>query len=175
MELVKSQSLPPLYEINAELEELAFEYDNAETQDDIDAIQKRIDAVEVAWKDKVTNIGLMIKNWFLYTDMIDNEIKVLQARKKAYERKAEWLKFYLSKNVTQPIKLPNLEITFRKSEAIVVDPAANLEEQSKVHPDLFRVKTTYEVDKTAAKAQLKSTGVLPEFLELEVRNNIQIK
>lgn len=168
-------SLPPLYEINAELEELAYEYDNAETQDDINAVEQRLLAVEIAYKDKVTNIGLMIKNWFSYSEMIDTEIKVLQARKKSYERRAEWLKSYLQANVKEPIKLPNIEITFRKSEAIIVDPAINLEEQSKIHPDLIRVKTTYDVDKVAAKSQLKQTGVLPEFLKLETRSNIQIK
>lgn len=168
-------SLPTLYEINYELEDLVYEIDNAETPEDREKLLKLFHAVELAKEQKIQNIGLMVKNWTGYIEQIDGEIERLQARKKAFQRKIEWLKYYLLGNLDKPMKFPNVEVGFRKSEAIVVDPAANLEVESKNHPDLIRIKTTYEVDKVAAKKQLKETGVLPSFLDLEVRDHIQIK
>lgn len=168
-------NLPALYEINRDLEELVYDITNAETPEEQEELTKQFQAIELAKADKVQNIGLLVKNWVSYAESIDEEIKRLQDRKKAYTNRIEWLKYYLLKNLDKPMKFPNVEVGFRKSEAIIVDPAADLEAESKNYPDLIRVKTTYEVDKVTAKKQLKETGVLPTFLDLEVRDHITIK
>lgn len=176
IELKDHAALPALWEINSELEELVFEYEEVEEEEDRKKVEEKIKDLKLTYEKKVVNIGLLIKNWVAYEDMLKEEIDRLQKRKKAFETRREWLKGYLKANmIGNKFESPYVTITFRKSESIEVDPAADLEAEAKKNPSLFRVKTVYEVDKVAVKEQIKQTGVKPDFCELKEKQNIQIK
>lgn len=154
-----------LYEINAELLKCV----DWETGELIDA--DRLSELEMEYSDKVENIALWIKNLSADADALSNEIKNLQARKKACESKMDSLKKYLSNNVADSFETSKCKISFRNSKAVNVD----LNELMKYdNCDVYLKYKDLEPDKTVIKEALKS-GVNVPGCQLVENRNIQIK
>lgn len=137
-----------IYQIRREIEDFEYECD-PETGELLNALEW--DKLNMAYEEKVENIACYIKN--LTSDIADFKAEEanLATRRKTLERKAEFLKRLLLDNMDgQKFSTVKCAVSFRKSEAVQVDDI------SRIPAEWLRVKTTYEPDKTAIKAAIKS-------------------
>jgi len=138
--------------------------------------EKDFEELSLERSEKIQNISLLFKNLSAFQDAITAEIKSLTERKKILQNKLDSVKNYLQNNLAQGEKFnePTFSISWRKSESIEIDPILFCEEKfAKEFPDL--VKTKIEVDKVKLKELIKTTGVLPDGIELTQKNNLIIK
>ena len=116
--------------------------------------------------------GFVIKEIEYQTDIIDAEIKRLQAlsktRKKAAGRLREALSNAMQLFRVDKIETATLKISFRKSESVVIEDEGLLGEEYVV------VTTTKSSDKVKIKEDLKA-GKIILGATLQVNQNLQIK
>ncbi len=155
-----------IYTIRQELDRFDFECD-PETGELLNAPEW--DELNMAYEEKVENIACYIKN--LTSDIADfkAEESNLAARRKALEKKVEFLKRLLLDNMDgRKFSTIKCAVSFRKSEAVQVDDA------KLVPAEMLRIKKTYDPDKTAIKAAIKS-GREIAGCKLVENTSVQIK
>jgi len=138
--------------------------------------EKDFEALSLERSEKILNIALLFKNLSAFQESITTEIKNLTERKKFLQNKIDSIKNYLQNNLKQGEKFnePTFSISWRKSESIEIDPILFSEVKfAKEFPDC--VKTKIEVDKVKLKELIKTTGVLPDGIELTQKQNLIIK
>jgi hypothetical protein len=123
-------------------------------------------------QNKSVAYSFVIKQIDSEVDIIDAEIKRLQAMKKTRENAAERLKANIKHamelfNIDE-IKTPLVKINFRKSEAVEVDDVNQLPAPYKV------VKVTEQADKMAIKEAIKN-GADIIGCRIVANRNLQIK
>lgn len=154
-----------IYDIEREIENCV----DPETGEIID--EKRLDALQMAREKKIENILLWIKNLKSEAGAIREEEKKLADRRQSDEKKAESLTQYVQNVLNgEKFKTPRVTVTYRKSEAVVVD---DLGLMRKVCDDYLKYKDP-EPDKAKIKAALKD-GITVPGCHLEERQNITIK
>lgn len=165
-----------LYDINKKLTNLissSFDDETGEILEGTDLIEA-IGSTKMKLDKKIESCALFQKNLSSDAEQLDKEIKTLTARKKATERKAEWLKNYLS-NYLQSIEKDKFEtskckISFRNSQSLLI---TNEEEIPK---EFKKEVITKSVDKDAIKDYLKQNPNLTvNGTQLVTNKNIQIK
>lgn len=157
-----------LYEINNELARLMSEAVDEETGEINEDAIAQIEEMQMAWDEKVENIGCFIKNLKSDAEQLKAEKMNLAKRQQVTENKAERLAKYLTDMLNgQTYTSPRVDIKYRKSVQVKCD------DLSKVPKDYLRFKDP-ELDKTAVKEALKS-GKEVEGCYLEETRNIQIK
>lgn len=116
--------------------------------------------------------GFIVRQLEGECDMIDNEIKRLEAMKKSRGKTVDRLKESVSKAMQlyeiEKIETPTLKISFRKSESI------EIEEESLIDEKYMTVKTTKTPDKKAIKEAIKA-GEIVLGVTLKENQNIQFK
>ena len=121
---------------------------------------------------KGLSYGYVVKQLESEVDIIDAEIKRLQAYKSSRNNAIERLKTSLTTAMQvyelPELKSPTLKISFRKSESIEVEDVNSLPGEYKV------VKITEQADKVALKEAIKG-GLKINGVSLKVNQNIQIK
>lgn len=150
-----------LYEILEKIE-LGFDEETGEIFNDeqLDELcqtrDQKIDILASIYKDRLGDIK-----------KFDENIKILEARKKTCQREADGVKRYLD-NVLhgEKFKSPQTSISYRSSTAV------NIIDADKIPKKYMRVKT--EIDKELITLALKG-GTKVKGAELVTRNNIQIK
>lgn len=155
-----------IYQIRGEIENFEFEVDE-ETGELLNALEW--DALNMAYEEKVENIACFIKN--LVGDIADfkAEEASLAKRRKAKEKKVEFLKGLLLDNMGgQKFSTVKCAVSFRNSEAVQVDDV------NQIPAELLRVKTSVEPDKTAIKAAFKAGQAIPGC-KLVANTSVQIK
>lgn len=165
-----------LYELGSEYQELLSLIDNGEIPEE--AIADTLEALQGELRDKIDNIACVIKNLKVEADAIKAEAKNLTERAKAKEKRADWLKKYLSATMQQSgidkIETERNVIKFGKSS--VVEISDGFIEWAKEHSeDLLRTKVEVEADKVALKAAIQNGSVPEELAKIVEKKNIQIK
>lgn len=151
-----------LYEINDQITACV----DMETGEILD--QEALQALELAFDEKVEGIALWIKNLLAEAKAIKEEKDNLAARQKARENKAESLKNYLAFALCgEKFKTPKVSISFRRSESVQVDDVTKLD-------DDYLKYAAPTVDKTKVKQALKA-GIELQGVQLVTNQNIQIK
>lgn len=151
-----------LYEINDQITACV----DMETGEILD--QEALQALELAFDEKVEGIALWIKNLLAEAKAIKEEKDNLAARQKACENKAESLKNYLAFALCgEKFKTPKVSISFRRSESVQVDDVTKLD-------DDYLKYAAPTVDKTKVKQALKA-GIELQGVQLVTNQNIQIK
>lgn len=157
-----------LYEINQELERLIDNAVDEETGEINEDMIEEIENMQMAWDEKVENIGCFIKNLRADAEAVKNEKMALAKRQSILENKAERLKNYLYDMLNgETFSSPRVEVKYRKSVQVKCD------DLSAVPEEYLRYKDP-ELDKTAVKEALKN-GEEIEGCYLEEVKNIQIK
>ena len=129
-----------------------------------------LEELEMERGEKIEQIGLWIKDLAAEAEALKAEKMNFAARQQSAEKKVESLKRYLANSLNgDKFKSTRVAISFRKSEAIELDPEA-----WKGLPDCFLVPTDPKVDKAALKAAVKS-GEAFDGVSLVERQNIMIK
>ena len=123
-------------------------------------------------QNKSVAYSFVIKEMDAEIDIIDAEIKRLQAMKKTRENASERLRANIKHamelfNIDE-IKTPLVKINFRKSEAVEVDDVNQLPASYKV------VKVTEQADKMAIKEAIKNGAEIPGC-RIVANRNLQIK
>jgi Mg2+ and Co2+ transporter CorA len=106
----------------SKLYEITEEFKQIESMDfDADAIADTLQALNIEFKEKAQNIIYMVKSRDDRSNNIGNEIKRLQAMKKANDSKRDWFKNYLRENMEKSgidkIECDFFTITLRKPGA----------------------------------------------------------
>lgn len=151
-----------LYEIN----EALYSCVDEETGEIIDA--EKLEALSLAFDEKVENIALWIKNLLADAEAIKSEKLKLAERQRIAENKAESLKQYLSRFLDgQKFKTPRVQISYRKSKQVRVSDVGSL-------PAEYLKYAEPTADKTAVKKALEA-GTQIEGAEIVEVQNLQIK
>jgi hypothetical protein len=135
-------------------------------------LSEQLAITEEQLQNKSVAYSFVIKEMDADVDIIDSEIKRLQAAKKQREKASEYLKERIKHAMDlfqiEEIKTPLVKINFRKSESVEVNDVNQLPAAYKV------VKVTEQADKAAIKAALKD-GVEVTGCRIETHRNLQIK
>ena len=151
-----------LYEINNEI----LSCFDAETGEILDV--ERLEALQMEMDAKIENVALWYKNLLSDAAQYKAEKDTFAEREKQAKNKAESLKRYLDNALQgQPFKTIKTNITYRKSEATIIDDIF------KIRDDLLKYEEP-KPDLTAIKKAIKD-GEQIEGAHIEVRNNISIK
>lgn len=166
-----------LYEINSAIESLIENSVNEETGEINETTSQELDKLYSDKLQKISDLVLVIKNKDSFTSQIDEEIKKLQAKKRAVQNKVDWLKRYLESNLVKGEKIEgaNFTISWRKSSSIEIDESAQLDELHTINPTLVRQEIIYKADKNEAKRLYKETGILPEGFRLIEKQNLEVR
>lgn len=134
-------------------------------------LQEELKKLEGTHADKCLNLACVIKNTDAEADAIKAEENRLTERRKAAERRAEWLRVYLAGNMEPGTNLKDARavIGWRKSQAVEVEI-----KPEELPECLRRTVTTVSADKTAIKTSLEA-GQVVDGCKLVTRFNIQIK
>lgn len=150
-----------LYEINDAIMDCV----DTETGEIIDA--EKLGNLQMAYKEKVENIALWIKNLLADAAAIKTEKEALEEREKACRNKAESLKSYLASALDgSKFTTPRVAISWRKSETVEIDDV------TVIPSEYWKVKT--DLDKLGIKKALKA-GAQVSGARIVSNNNIHIK
>lgn len=158
----------PLYKLAQEYDRLLALLDEIDA--DSDQIGVELEKIEAEMSAKFEAL-LKILFWKeSMSDQLDAEIMRLQARKQAQQRRCEWIRWYLGKNLGpgNTFECAIGKMSWRKSE--VVERVA----ESELMPEHQRVRVSVEPNKEAIKRDLKAGLAVPGWV-LQQKMNLQIK
>lgn len=148
--------LPKLYELTSDYNKI---WDMVLDEDaDLTAIEDTLQSIEAAIEIKAHNTAALVKQLDATADIIDAEIKRLQARKKAIENRSQSIKKYLALQLEvagiDKVKTPAFTVQFQKNP-----PAVQIKDPSLVPPEYQIIK--YDIDKKAISEDLKAGKQVP--------------
>ena len=139
-----------------------------ETGEVIGIDAERADKLQMIRDDKIKNLALYYKNLMAEVNAYKSEKDYFAKRERVAKNKAESIKKFLNEFLAgEKFESPKVNITYRKSESVVIDDINKVDKQ-------YLKYTEPAVDKVEAKKAIKS-GVLLEGLHIEENQNIQIK
>ena len=155
-----------LYEIDARIME-AFEAAVDEETGEIvnEEAYAALDALQEARDEKIENVLLWIKDLKSDAEQLKNEKRVLEARQREAERKAESLQEYVKRALDgQKFKTSRVAVSYRASKAIDINAL----------PEAFIRRKDPELNKTALKEALDN-GVEIPGVSIVTRSNMIIR
>jgi len=146
----------------------------ADMEIDLQTMSDTLEGMSGDLETKATNVAYIVRNFEVSAEAIKAHAQTQLERAKAIEKRADHLRDYLKScmelaGITK-IECPGVVISFRKSEAVVIN------EPGLVPVEFMRQPETPppQPDKTAIKTALKA-GKDVQGAHLDVRQNIQIK
>ncbi|MCI8332639.1 MAG: siphovirus Gp157 family protein [Clostridiales bacterium] len=134
--------------------------------------QKLLEDLQGQRNEKIENIALYIKDLSAKAEAIKQEEQRLSERRKAKEKKIEWMKQFLTTSLlsssTEKFESARVCIGFRKSEKIIIENEAALEDK------YITVETKRTPNKKALKEAIKA-GAAVQGAHIQESKNIQIK
>jgi len=159
-----------LYEISNELNKALI---NGVDSDGciIEGFESLIDELSMAKEEKLINCALYIKNETAFCDMLKLEEESLSARRKAIEKRIEWMKKYVLSHIEEGKKIESHQalISTRKSESIEI-----LNEELIPKELCKHIPESYKADKSLIKKALKAGNEI-EGAKIVKNLNLQIK
>lgn len=155
-----------LYELTEAIATFKWEYD----EDGVILNTQTVDELEMEFKEKVRNIGLLIKNLESDADQYEKAEKEFAQKKKRAKNKIDSLKQYLASNLNgETFKSDDglLNISWRKSKSVEISDGAKI-------PEAYLVPQEPKVDKTALKKAIEGGENIDGVTVVE-KNNIQVK
>ena len=156
-----------LYNIKSEYLNIAHELTEGELTPEL---EQALMITEANLQEKAINYGYVIKNFESEVDIIDEEIKRLNALKKARVNAVEKLKNNISDAMQLfgilEVKAPTFKMNFKKSESVEVFDWLSTE--------YVIEKITYQPDKIAIKNAIKE-GKTVNGASIVTNYNLQIK
>lgn len=156
-----------LYNIKSEYLAIAQELAEGELTPEL---EQALMITEANLQEKAINYGYVIKNFESEVDIIDEEIKRLNALKKARVNAVEKLKTNISDAMQLfgilEVKAPTFKMNFRKSESVEIYEGLSQE--------YITEKISYQPDKIAIKNAIKE-GKTVNGAGIIINYNLQIK
>lgn len=133
------------------------------------------DALKDMMAKKLEDYACYIKNLDADVKALKDEEKALAERRKAKEKKSQWLKktllAYMEANGKKKIETPRALISTRASKKLIIDDEDELISHLKETDD-DALKVSYAVDKTVIKKDVEKYS---EYAHIENNRNINIK
>lgn len=151
-----------LWEIDKSIEDLLENAVNEDGEFEDDALEK-LEELQLEKEKKIENVALYIKNLQHYAADLKAEKMELAKRQAAAEGKAERLVKYLQDHLNgEKVQTPKFAITYRKSQAIVIDDEESVMDWLVLsdHEDVIKVEHSIKKDelKKLIKAGEKVSG-----------------
>lgn len=156
-----------LYEITTEIIKAVEEVDSEEL------MKASLDSLQVEFESKVDQICRVIRNAESEAEMVDAEVKRLQARKRAAERASEWLRNYLKTNM-DAAGIPRVKTNLFGVSLSDSKPKVDILSITELSSEF--VKT--EIIRTPLKEEIiehfKRTGEVPDGCQITVGKTLRI-
>lgn len=143
-------------------------------------IQSMLGAIEGEFADKADNIITYIKSLRYESEAIKQEVKNLQDRAKAKEKKADKLQEYLYSTL-KSMKLKEFETTKHHIKIKNNPPKLNIKDEAKLllHLELLGKKAfiieSKSIDKTNLKKAIQKEGLEVEYAEIISTDRLEVK
>ena len=161
-----------LFEINESLQQMMENSIDMETGEVL-VSDEDIEKLQLERDEKIENIVLYIKNQDAFAKAIREEEKILAARRKTVENRAERLRKYLTNCLGgEKFTTTKCSVSFRKSQTLETDD--DFLEWAKAFGDEYLKVKEPEINKTELTKALKLGEQIPHA-RLEEHLNIQIK
>jgi hypothetical protein len=161
-----------LYDITHEIYDLMLDAEIYAEDHDGEILPEIFDKMEnltIAHSAKIEHTALYIKNQIALVDGIKTEEEDLYKRRKAAEKRVEWLKGYLANNlVTETVETARCKVSLRKSTAVEITDESRLEDS------YCNIKTVRTPDKKYIKEVIEA-GVEVDGAKMVERKNVIIK
>lgn len=133
----------------------------------------------IAREERSLAVGIIdeIKNLESISEMIQTREKELASKRKRIEKYIDDMKKGLLLYADgEKVQLDMYTISSRKSESITFNGDENALLSLKIdHPELVREKIVREIDKVAVKNLIKTTGEIPDGVEITTKESLVIK
>lgn len=161
---------------------LASEFQNAaQTMSDMEVDQQTVldtlEGLQFGVEQKAQNVAAFVLNTRAEADAIGTVIDRLQAKKKAYEKRADYLSSYLLENMQRCgiSEISANDGTFRIKRHIDRDSAVVIDSASAIPQDYMReVPAKFEPDKTLIQRAINDGFDVPGA-HIEKRDRLEIK
>lgn len=139
-----------------------------------DDLEKALDAANMDFKSKVENIGKWICNLDGTEDMLDAEIKRLQARKKGHEHLKERLKEYVKMNMEKvgktKIEYATMTVSIQSNP-----PSVDIVDALAIPARFYTVVPAYNVlDKKAVLTALKAGETIEGAVLIKDKTHLRV-
>lgn len=166
--------MPALYEITGAMLPVIQQYQQAESQEELDALAKSLQDLELSFQEKALAIGHFCINEQSDIDAIENEIKRLKAMSTRKENHIEWMKNYLKNHMeaTGQLRIDSatVGVAIRKNP-----PSIIIEDVTKIPEKYMRIiPEKKEPDKVLIKQAFKD-GIGIDGCKMEQGTRLEIK
>ncbi len=162
-----------LYEICEELDKLMDSFEIDETTGEILVNVEAIEALNIAKREKIENIGKVMLNLKAEYGALKERKEAYETRMKSVQKQTEKLLAYLDYCLKgEEFKCIDFEIRYRTSKRVEITDNARFLEYASEHPELLSIKT--EANKSAIKEAINS-GLIIDGAEVVEHTNISIK
>jgi flagellin-like hook-associated protein FlgL len=157
-----------LYELTAELSTAIDRYNEAETQEQLDAIAQHINSLAIPFKQKAVATAKHIISIESDAESIQSEIDRLRGHLDRISKQGEWFRDYLSNSMlmtnTEKIEDAGIKLSFRRSTR------TEILDESLVPESYKKEKIVKTVDKEAIKESWKNGVGVDGTRVIEVKN-----
>ena len=167
-----------LYQLSDIYRSLREQYNDCETQEELDAIVAQMELIEVPIEEKLEEYAKEVKNQEADAEMFDTEIKRLSARKYGAEQKAKELELRMK----QSMELTGLKKTEAGIFKIAIQTNGGLPKikttiQAEQAPKEFKrlVPSYWEFNPEAIAKAFKEGKELPEGIMCERGTHLRIR
>ena len=113
-----------LYEISKEMYEAIERYNSVTSDEDLAAVEKDLEAIQLAFNEKILSVGYFIRNLDADINAIENELKRLSAMREKVRKQRDWLKSYMFAHMkatqTEKVESSTIKMSIRKDPPSVV-------------------------------------------------------
>lgn len=157
------------------LYELTDQFKQLESEDiDQDVLNDTLEAMEGEIMEKGRSVAAYFQNLDADVTAMKEAEKRIANRRKALEKRSEWLKDYLRENMARcditKIECPEFSITLGKASKIV-----RVESESLIPKEFIKTKVTEIVDKIAIKKAIESGEAVEGAALVEGKARLLIK
>ena len=148
-----------------------FELKGEERDQRLEKLQRNLNMLTGRKTDKILNIAVFIKNIKSDVEQLKEETRVLQAKKKRYENKIEYLEWLLMNNIDvgEEFEDSRVRISWRKSSKLKIDEGTEND-----LPETYK-EYILKVLKRELKQDIKSGKISPVNARIIQMQNLQIK
>ena len=126
----------------------------------IEAVNGTLEALTGELEEKAINVAMCLKNMETTAEAIKNAETEMAKRRKALEKRVQWLKDYLKDNMLHT-GISKIECPYFKLAIQNNPPSVNLIDEAAI-PEKFKEKViTWKIDKPAIKEAIQSGEVVP--------------
>lgn len=153
-------TMPALYEIRQEYLHALDGLTDPEQDFPLEAINDTLEGIEGQLQEKATNVAMFMRNLEAAAEAIKQAEAGMAARRRAIERRTQWLRDYLKQNMEASgitrIESPWFVLAVQKNPA-----AVEITDEANVPGQFKQQVVTEKLDKTAIKEALKAGQDVP--------------